>query len=75
MTLPDSVCIKLSKDAAECCEALHNEYLYIVGQELAWRLVFCDESSVNVHTTYRTMGCAPKGQWATMYTYFQRGDR
>ena len=67
--------LQLSKVAAERCEDVRQAFLYQIAQEPAWRLVFTDESAVNLLTTYRTMGRAPKGKRATLKSYFQRGDR
>lgn len=66
---------QLSKAAAERCEDARRRFRFALGQEPAWRMVFTDESSVNMLTTYRTMGRAYKGQRAKIRSFFQRGDR
>ncbi|KIJ43507.1 hypothetical protein M422DRAFT_77579, partial [Sphaerobolus stellatus SS14] len=43
---------KLSKTALERCEATRQAFLFRIGDELPERLVFTDESAVNVLTTY-----------------------
>jgi hypothetical protein len=50
-------------------------FLFKISNETPDRLVFTDESAVNVLTTYRSMGRAKKGERAEMRSYFQRGDR
>jgi len=66
---------KLSKIAAERCEVIRNRFQLLISQESPERLVFTDESAVNMLTTYRTMGRAYKGKRARVKSYFQRGDR
>ena len=67
--------LQLSNVALEQCEGVCQVFLCQIAQEPAWRLVFTDETAVNLLTTYRTMGHAPKGKCATVKSYFQRGDR
>jgi hypothetical protein len=67
--------LQLLRVAAEHCEDVRQLFLYNIAQEPAWRLVFVDESSVNLLTTYRTTGRAFKGKHARMRSYFQHGDR
>ena len=69
------IILQLSKVAAERCEDVHQAFLYQIAQEPAWRLVFTDESAVNMLMTYHTMGRALKGKRARVKSYFQRGDR
>ncbi|KIJ56284.1 hypothetical protein M422DRAFT_151039, partial [Sphaerobolus stellatus SS14] len=38
-------------------------------------LVFTDESAIKVLTTYHSMGCFLKGEWARKQSYFHQGDR
>jgi len=66
---------KLSKTALERCQAARDLFLFNIGDEHPQQLVFTDESAVNILTTYRSMGHAPKGSRACKHTYFQRGDR
>lgn len=61
--------------AAERCEETRLDFLMKIANEDPSRLVFTDESAVNVLTTYRTMGWSYKGTRARVRTYFQRGDR
>ncbi|KAF8579856.1 hypothetical protein K439DRAFT_1240632, partial [Ramaria rubella] len=47
---------RLSKAAVEHCEESRQYFLYKIGQESPCRLVFRDESAVNLLTTYCSMG-------------------
>ena len=67
--------LQLSNVTLEQCEGVRQVFLCQIAQEPAWHLVFTDETAVNFLTTYRTMGCAPKGKHATVKSYFQRGDQ
>ena len=67
--------LQLSSVALERCEGVRQAFLCQIAQEPAWRLVFTDETTVNLLTTYHTMGRSPKGKCATVKSYFQRGDR
>ena len=66
--------LQLSNVALERCKGVRQAFLCQIAQEPAWRLVFTDETAVNLLTTYRTMGHALKGKRATVKSYFQRGD-
>ena len=66
---------QLSKIAAERCEDARDRFLLEISKESPEQLVFVDETSVNILTTYRAMGRAPKGKRATMRSFFQRGNR
>jgi len=66
---------KLSKVAQERCEVRRRDFLFKIGDETPDRLVFTDESAVNLLTAYRSKGRAQKGERAHKTTYFQRGDR
>lgn len=67
--------LKLSKVALERCDSVRRDFLFNIGDEPPERLVFTDESAVNVLTAYRSMGRALKGKRAMKATYFQQGDR
>ncbi|KIJ40118.1 hypothetical protein M422DRAFT_112421, partial [Sphaerobolus stellatus SS14] len=65
---------RLSKVAAECNEAAREAYRFTIGAESPERLVFVDESRVDLHTTYRINGWSKKGERATVSAKFQRGQ-
>ena len=67
--------LQLSNVTLERCKGVRQAFLCQIAQEPTWRLVFADETTVNLLMTYRTMGRAPKGKHATVKSYFQRGDR
>ena len=52
-----------------------DHFLLEISKESPEQLVFVDETSVNILTTYHAMGRAPKGKCATMRSFFQRGNR
>ncbi|KAJ3861333.1 hypothetical protein EV359DRAFT_47419, partial [Lentinula novae-zelandiae] len=47
---------RLSKAASERCEEIREAYMLETGAFLLEQLVFADECSVNIHTTYRLNG-------------------
>jgi hypothetical protein len=47
----------------------------MIGQESAERLVFIDESAVNIKTTYRLNGWSFRGRRAHKTARFVRGQR
>ncbi|KAJ4467147.1 hypothetical protein C8J55DRAFT_381686, partial [Lentinula edodes] len=47
---------RLSKAAFERCEEIREAYMLEIGAFLLEQLVFADECSVNIHTTYRLNG-------------------
>ncbi|KIJ46833.1 hypothetical protein M422DRAFT_226531 [Sphaerobolus stellatus SS14] len=65
---------KLSKAAAERNEADRARSRFQIGAESPERLVFVDESRVDLRTTYRLNGWAPKGERAAVTAKFQRGQ-
>ena len=66
---------KLSKVASEWCEVSRLEFQFSLSGEPAERLVFADESLVNVLTTYQMNGWSMKGTRAQKSTKFVRGKR
>jgi hypothetical protein len=66
---------QLSRVAAECCEEACLDYLMKISKEPVERLVFTDESAVNILTTYRANGWALKGLRARKQQNFARGIR
>ncbi|KAH7074323.1 hypothetical protein BKA62DRAFT_628588 [Auriculariales sp. MPI-PUGE-AT-0066] len=65
----------LSKRAYEISVPKRIEFLMQIGTELAERLVFIDESALNMLVTYRKYGRAASGARAYKSAVFVRGDR
>lgn len=66
---------QLSKHAQERCEETRLAFQFTISDEPPERLVFVDESAVNILTTYRSNGWALKGRRARKHSLFQRGNR
>lgn len=67
--------MQLSKRAMEQTEDSRTAYQFCIGAEDAPRLVFVDESAINLRTTYRLNGWAMRGRRARILAHFQRGKR
>jgi hypothetical protein len=65
--------LKISRVAAERNEQARAHFLFDLGAESPERLVFIDESRLDIRTTYRIYGWSAKGQRARMPAKFQRG--
>lgn len=61
--------------AAERSEEKRRAYLWKIGREDPSKIVFIDESAVNLRTTYRMYGWAIQGQRAHVHAHFVRGTR
>lgn len=70
---PDT--IQLSKAADEWCEEARTTFQFAIGMESPEKLVFTDESAIDLRTTYRLMGWAYQGECAHIRAKFVRGDR
>lgn len=66
---------QLSKIALEHCKSSRQAFTFQIGEESPDWLVFTDESAINLHTTYCSMGQALQGERVQMTTYFQWGDQ
>ena len=64
---------KLSKVAAERSQAARSYFKYAIGAESPDRLVFIDESRIDIRTSYRLYGWALKGDRARISAKFVRG--
>jgi hypothetical protein len=77
--LPISTCsqtlLQLSKHARERCDEKRQRYATLVGMENPQRLVFIDETSIDLRTTYRLMGWADVGSRAVCASHFVQGTR
>jgi DDE superfamily endonuclease len=67
--------IQLSKAAAERNEASRTVFQLEIGAEPPERLVYTDESAIDLRTTYRLMGWNYKGCRARSKAKFVRGQR
>jgi len=67
--------VKLSKAAAEHNHALRVRFRLLIGSESPDRLVFIDESRIDVRTRYQLNGWLMKGKHARVSTKFLRGPR
>ena len=65
--------LQLSKAAAERNAGTRARFMFQIGVELPERLVFIDESRIDVRTSYRNYGHASKGERARMKAKFVRG--
>lgn len=66
---------KLSKVAQERCKHARRDFTIAIGDEPPERLVTADEAAVNILTSYRENGWAPRGLRARKRAKFVRGTR
>ena len=66
---------QLSRAAQERCEEAHCQYTLEIGGEPPERLVTADEATVDVLTSYRENGWAPRGMRARKRARFTHGAR